>query len=355
MVVEARAVSPGQTGVNPPGTALTIIDGDVMLDGSADVRSTLDLTVDGVGMWPYSPSDLLAPYGQELFIRRGVAFGNGTVEWVSLGYFRIETPEQDRAPDGPIRISGKDRMAGLIEARLLAPVPFASTDTFGSVVSDLVTEVYPSATIEWDDSTSSQQLGRAVIAEDDRYKFLDDLIASAGKVWAWDHRGVLTISTPPATSSPVFDVSHGTDGVLVSLSRRLSRDGVYNAVVATGEGADTTAPQRAVAIDNDPDSPTYWYGNFGKVPRFYSSPLLTSATRAQSAASTILRKHLGVPYAVDFSAVPNPALEPFDPVRVIYPGRAEVHVLDRLTIPLSARNAMTGSTRVQASDGITFL
>ncbi|MFG3710123.1 DUF5047 domain-containing protein [Micromonospora sp. NPDC047730] len=362
MTVEARAVAPGLTGTNPPGTPLTVLGGNVMVDGGADVRSTLDLTVSGVGVWPEKTTDALAPYGQEVFVRRGVAFGNGTVEWVSLGYFRIISPEQSDAPDGPIRIAGRDRMSGLIEARLTAPQSFSSAATFGSVVSTLVQEVYPGAVITWDDGSASLAIGRQVVCEEDRFRFLNELLASLGKVWYWNHRGELAIRTPPSPTDPVFDVNYGEGGVLVRLGRRLTREGVYNAVVVTGDSTGMSAPPRAVAIDNDPASPTYWHGSFGKVPRFFSSPLITSTPRAEAAAATMLRRELGVPAAVDFSAVPNPALEPYDPVRIVYgsanrPGvaRSEVHILDRLTIPLIARDAMSASTRVQADGQIDFI
>lgn len=347
VVSEARVVSPGQTGVAPGGVLLDIHDGDVQIDGTADIRSTLDLTVTGSGMWPTRASSLLAPFGNEIHARRGIVFGNGTTEWVSLGYFRINTPSQADAPDGPITIAASDRMGGLIKARMLTPVQFPPTATAGTVVTQLVREVYPWAVIQWDDLTDTTPLGRSLTVEEDRYAFLADLVTSYGKVWYWDHRGVLVIKAAPSPAEPVFDVDYGQGGVLVELSRELSDDGVYNAVVATGEGADTTSPVRAVAIDNNPTSPTYWNGAFGKVPRWYSSPFITTKSQAESAAASILSRSIGLPYRVDFTAVPNPALEPYDPVRVIYPGRMETHVLERLTVPLRASAPMTAATREQ--------
>lgn len=349
-VFEARIVAPGQTGVDPDGTSIPILGGDVQFDGSAQVRATLELTTEGRGMWPTRASDLLAPYGNEIFVRRGIRYGNGETEWVSLGYYRIYTPEQDRVPDGPIRISARDRMSGIVDGRLTTPRPFPAATTYGQVVSELVGEIYPWATIEWDDNAvRDSQIGRQVIAEDDRHKVLDDLVTSTGRVWWWDHRGVLVIRTPPSPGSPVWEINHGEGGVLVSLSRRLTREGVYNAVVATSEGADTATPVRAVAVDGDPASPTYWGGPFGRVPRFFSSPLITTQGQAATAATNMLIRQLGLPYAVDFTAVPNPALEPHDPIRVRYPGRSEVHVIDRLTIPLTAGAALTASTREQTN------
>lgn len=352
MAARARIVAPGQTGVSPDGALTPILDGDVQLDASANVRGTLDLTT--AGTWPASSSAALAPFGNELFVERGLRFGNGTTEWVSFGYFRIEDVEQASAPAGTIRVAASDRMAGLEDARLVAPIQFPASTSYGSVVEQLVTEVYPAAVIEWDDDTESKQLGRQLVAEEDRLGFLADLVAAAGKTWLWDHRGVLVIRGLPDPAAPVTELDAGAGGVLVSVGRALSRRGVYNAVVATGEAPDTGSPARAVVVDDNPASPTFYDGPFGPVPRFYSSPLLLTNEQAEKAARTMLGQAIGLPYNVDCSSVPNPALEPLDPVRIVFPNRgggdqAETHILDTLTIPLTPEGALKAKTREQTA------
>lgn len=351
MVARARVLTTFQTGTAPTGTEVAIMAGQVIADATADVRSTLDLTTDGTGQWPRHVDDLLAPYGNEIFVERGIDYGNGTLEYVSLGYFRIEGPSQDNPPDGPIRIVGKDRMQAIIDGRLTSPRQFASTDTYGAVVTALITEVYPSATIQWDDATDLSTLDRSLITDELRFEFLDDLITSLGKIWYWDYRGVLVITDPPSPSDPVWDVDAGAGGVQVSTARALSREGVYNAVVASGEALAAEAPPvRAVAIDANPLSPTYYYGRFGPVPRFYSSPFLTEVAQCEAAAAAMLRAQLGLPYTVDFTAVPNPALEPYDPVRIRYSdGQLETHVLESVTVPLTESEALSATTREQTT------
>lgn len=347
IVSQAFVVAAGQTGTSPVGTELTILDGDVQLDATADVRGTLALVVDGTGAFPRRASDDLAPYGNEIFVRRGLAFGGGRIEWVSLGYFRINSAGQDEPPDGPIRIAGQDRMGGLIKGRLTEPRQFPATDTYGDVLADLVTDVYPTAVIEWDDTTDEDPLGRSLICEEDRWLFLNDLVTGVGKIWYWDHRGHLVIKNQPDPDSPVWTVDSGANGVLVGMGREISDDGVYNAVVASGEALDTEAPPHAVAVDASPDSPTFWGGPFGKVPRFYTSSFITTTEQAQAAAAAMLRSVLGVPYSVDFQSIVNPALEPWDPIEVRLRGRRETHVVTFLTVPLTAEQAMTAQTREQ--------
>lgn len=350
-LTRVRALSSYQSGTDPTGTELAVNDGAVKASARAEIRSSCDLTI--VARWPALTTDLLTPYGNELYIERGLAFGNGTTEMVGLGYFRIDSVEESNYPVGALRLTGSDRMAGIRDARLTAPRQFLPGVTVGSIVTSLVTEVYPSATIEWDDTTDGTVLARQQVVDRDRYAFLDQLVAAYGKIMYWDHRGVLVVKTPPDPTVPVWDVDSGSDGVMVSLSREISRDGIYNAVVALGEGADTTAPVRALSVDNDPNSATYWFGRFGQVPYFFHSPLITTTGQAASASQTLLRRVLGRPHSLSLGMIPNVALEPYDPVRVRTRDAARIHVLDELEYPLSVPRPMTALSRAQVDTTIS--
>lgn len=313
----ARIVEPGQTGVNPAGTEVSILGGDVQLDAGADIRSTLQLSIDGQALWPNDSTDLLTPYGNEAFVERGIAFGGGSVEWVSLGYFRINDVEQDDAPDGPIQVSGQDRMAGIVDAKLTSPMQFGPTQQYGDVIEQLAADAYPDVVIEWDDlDVAGDAIGRTANVEEDRYAFMRELVTSVGKIMFFDHRGVLVIKSPPGLTAPLWTVARGEAGVLISAGRSLSRDGVRNGILATGEALDSAPPVRGLAVDDNPDSPTYWGGPFGKVPGTYASPLLTTDAQCRLAAETVLRRSLGLPYNVDFQAIANPALEPEDVILI---------------------------------------
>lgn len=325
IAVRLRSVPAGQTGTAPTGgVVLPIVEGDVELDGAADVRATIDVTIaasdpaTGELLWPEGVSSALTPYGtHELFAERGVAFGGGSVEYVSLGYFRINDVEQPDAPDGPIRLSGSDRMSMIIDSALTTPLQYGPSVTYGAVVQALAEDAYADVVIEWDDpDIAGDAIGRTVIVEKDRYAFIRELVVGVGKIAYFDHRGVLRIRSLPASGYPVWTVSRGARGVLVTASRSLSREGVYNGVLATGEALDTEPPVQALAVDNTPGSPTLWGGPFGKISREFASPLLTTTSQCALAAATVLRKSVGLPYNVDLTAVPNPALEPDDVIAV---------------------------------------
>lgn len=345
-ISRVRVCSTYQTGTDPDGEEIPLISGSVSLDATADVRATADVTTDGVGRWPASPTDLFAPYGNELYVERGVEV-SGTREWVGLGYFRIDRPDQDSAPDGPIRLAGSDRMAGIVDAKLTTPITWYPNHTFRQAFERLVFEVYPNLVIDYDFNPDGVTVGRQVVVDEDRYAFLADLCRAISKVMHFDHTGTLVVAAAPNPAEPVWTVDHGPTGVLTSLARSQDRQGIYNAVVAEGEAADGTPPVRAIAYDVGPSSPTYWYGRFGKVPRRYSSPLLTRQAQAEQAATALLSRSLGAPYSISFGVIPNPALEPLDPILVTYADEspAEHHVVQTLDVGLGEGDTMSGTTR----------
>lgn len=353
----ARVCETFQTGNNPTGTEIRFTAGDVQSSATAQIRSTLQLTTPEP--WPRDADGLLAPYGNELFVERGIDFGNGALEWVGLGYYRISNPEQDQTPNGPLDITAEDRMAGIIGARFLTPRQFPSSASRGQVVQSLITEVYPAAVIDWDDTgVRDAAIGRTIVAERDRYQTLHDLVTSLGKVGYFNHNGIFTVRTAATvTGTPSWTIDAGAQGVMVKMSRSITREGIYNVVVASGEATDTAPPAYAIVADLAATSPTRYGGPFGPVPRFYTSPFITSTAQARSAASVLLRKSLGLPYQVRLEAVPNPALEPDDVIEVRYPAGAgslktEVHIIDTVTIPLDVNAPISLTTRKQYGEDI---
>lgn len=353
-VFEARVVTGRPTGDDPDGTEIDIVDGEVTYDGTAEVRGVLRLDTLGISdatgrsTFPRRVSDLLAPYGAELFVRYGLDLGGAGTSWTPLGYFRIEEPEQSDAPYGVISIDGSDRMAGIIDATLLSPRSYQDDTTLGTVVRDLVADVYPDAVIVWDDTSDQTELGRVLVVEESRYEAIKDIADSQGKIVYWDGEGVLRIESAPDEDDPVWEVRSGRDGVMVSPRRRITRRGVANAIVLVGQAADDQPAVRAVAIDNNPQSPTYFYGDFGQVPRRIESTLVSTTAQATEAAIAALKRSLGAPYQVQFASTVNPTLRPWQAVRVTYrDGNREMHVMQRVTIPLSAGRTMSGTTRTR--------
>ncbi len=333
-----------QTGDDPEGTDLELISGSIELNATADIRGTG--SVDVVAAWPRAQQLDLAVYGSEVFLARGIETGADSVLWAPLGYYRIEQTSQADAAKGPLKLDLQDRMATIIDSRFLEPRQWLQETEVGDIITEVVTEVYPDAVIQYDDDSNLSQLGRSLIAEESRYAVLETLADGLGKVFYFNGEGILVFETAPDEQTPIWTVGAGSGGVMVNADRSISRDGVYNALVVTGEGPDELPPVRAVAYDAQESSPTFFGGPFGRIPRFYSSPFITTASQAQSAAEKLLRQSLGTSYDVGLSAVPNPALKPYDPIQVVYNDyNRENHVIERVTIPLDVTTAMRAATR----------
>jgi len=355
-IFRARILAPGLVGVNPgplntdgsPLNEIPILSGDVTFDTTADVNSTLDLTTNIA--WPGLPTSLGNPYGSEIYVERGVQYANGIKEYVGLGYFRIDSIEQQNAPKGTLRITGSDRMANIRDGRRAQPIQFSAGASVGAVIDFAVGEIVPGLVTVYDTSLYTTFLVADAVMDQDRIGFVQNLVAAYGKVAYFDYAGRLQIkSAPSPTSQPVYTINSGTNGVLVSMDRAISRDGVYNAVVVTGEAAGQLPPVMATAYDTNPASPTRWGGPFGYIPEFYSSSFLTTSAQCLSAGNAILTNATGVPYSVSLGAVPNPALEGWDVINVSYATSAnsETHIVDKISYGLSVSGPMGIDTRKQ--------
>jgi len=340
----ATLVEGFQTGSDPFGLAMRVIGGEVEYDATADIRSTGGVTV--AQDWPNARDLRFAPYGSEVFLARGVETGAGGTLWAPLGYYRISKTAQSDAARGPLALDLDDRMATIIDSRFMSPRQWLTGTLVGDIINEVVQEVYPNAVIVWDDDSDESQLGRSLIAEESRLEVIKTLADGLGKIFYWDEIGRLVFRTIPSETDIIWSVKAGRDGVMVQANRSISRDGVYNAVVVTGEGADDLNPVRAVAINAQESSPTFFGGPFGRVPRFYSSSFITTEPQAENAAVNLLRQSLGAPYDVGLSAVPNPAVRPYDVLRVVYnDGTREVHIVDRVSIPLDVDSPINIATR----------
>jgi hypothetical protein len=338
------AVDGFQTGDDPTGTELQVRDGSIEFNATADIRSSG--TIEVVGDWPTSQNLSLAPYGSEVALFRGVDRGANGVLWAPMGYFRISEVSQNDAAKGPLKLNLDDRMATIIDSRFLQPRQWIVGTTVQEIVEDTVLTIYDDAVIVFDDDSNLSTIGRSLIVEESRYDVLLTLAEGLGKIVYWDDLGRLVFQTIPDEGDPIWTVKAGPGGAMVQANRSLSREGVYNVVVVTGEGGDDLPPVRAVAFDAQQSSPTFFDGPFGRVPRFYSSTFITTEQQAQNAARNLLRQSLGAPYDVGLSAVPNPGVRPYDVIRVTYnDGNRELHVVERATIPFNVTSPIKIATR----------
>jgi hypothetical protein len=362
IAIRVQLLSSIQFGPTPEGgLELPILSGDIQLSSTSDIKGTLDVTVPG-DYW-----GSVQPYGAEIFAERGVSFGDGTEEYVPLGYYRIEDAEQSgNAPWGPVKVKGTDRTAQMIDARLPYPYNYPDgtthTDLFNRLINGYTDPVgsptgtswlvsygmYHTATVPirfvgYNGDTATLPAG---VVEDSIYEHLAKVADARGCVLRFDRLGELRIEPrdrAPGTAS-VYTIAPGTSGNLISATRRVARAGVYNLVVARGSDPQQPTGYR-LAYNTNPTSPIRWDGPFGAVPRYYASPLLRTSEQADLAAETVLARYKGLPTGLAVVTVPDPSIDPLDPISVQIGTELQEHLADTVTIPLTVDAPVTIETR----------
>jgi hypothetical protein len=308
--------------------------GSVSVDRGNAIRRTCSVTVADPALIPRTPSDQLATYGARLRVARGVEYGDGSQELVPLGVFRLDSVDGD-VSEGPVTLSGKDLSAVVGDDRFTEP--YTASGTVVGAITALIQRSIPTAdviSIIVDTPIGS----RAFDVEADPWEGCREIAAAAGAEVYANADGVFVIATLPdlLTATPAWAIEATAGGVYVSANRAMSSDGVYNGVLARGENtADNVAPVSYLAVDDDPDSPTYWDGPYGRRPLFYSSSTLTSVGACTQAANLKLAQAKAPNASGDISSLPNPALEPGDVLRVMHEdGTRELHQVASFSVPL---------------------
>ncbi|MFD5351197.1 DUF5047 domain-containing protein [Streptomyces sp. NPDC058657] len=327
-----------------------LLSWSVTADRTANVRRTMQAV--------FAPGarrglDGVTVQGTYVQLDVGIDYLDGSEELIPQGRFRLD--EEDAAlPVGGISVKGYGREKAVIDDKFLIPRTERNSSAL-DLIEALLLESVPTATV------LRRSTRDAVVSvttwERERWEAIDGTDASLARsvgveVWA-DGTGQFVISRVPTLSDPpVWTVDTGDGGALITAAASTSTAGLYNIVVAIGDASNGSTPIGPVIVqDADPTSPTRVSGPMGRRPRHYSSPLLRTAAQADTAARSLLSNSLGLSAGLSFSALPNPALEPGDVVRVVPDDRpAELHIIDKLT--LSSTGAMQCETRsTRADDG----
>lgn len=327
-------------------TSVPFSGGSVSADAKSMVRRTAALSIADPTLWPADGFDALSPLGSELLVEYGIVVPGKGTEWVPLIRGPIQKASGSRPATGPIPLEVADYSKRVAEDRLDTPRQTTAGSTCVAAITELLTEAMPGVTVL--DLTGSTQ--SAPVLDIDKERWSDGVEkladAMAAEVYA-DPTGRFVIRPQPTLDDPpVWLVDAGETGVLIKADLELTRERVFNAVIAVGERSDGTPPVWAKVVDDDPDSPTRYGGPFGRKPRFYSSPLLTTTGQCTAAAAALLARVKGYAATVKIQTVPNPALEPGDVIEVRMPdGSRQRHIIDQVPVPLSATDTQTLATR----------
>ena len=338
---------------------IPVTGGSVTLDSTASYRATGDITVEDPGFAPLAHDDLLAPYGNELEVCRGIQYEDTEEpELVRLGVLRVEEAAIASGTQCPLA----DRAAFISDAKFEDDYTVTGGTDYLTAMQDILNDAGRAITYAFPERDVASN---TLIASrgDDRWEFVRGMAAFLGMELYFDGDGICTMRVVPVPSgAPVAYLIEGQDGVTVSapsltaFEKRISRADSHNKWIVVGDNPDVEgAPPVGIAIDDDPDSPTYYYGNFGRKPEIFTSPFVVDETQAEDAAEGKRAKESGLTSSVNFGAFVDPALEPGDLVRITRTMEAadgtlieladEDHIIDSLTIPLDAASTMTGVTR----------
>lgn len=322
---------------------LPIISGEIQVTSTQIVRRTVSLEVDP-NLWPTSIYDPLSPVGSEISIWYGVGVAAG-YEWIPVFTGPVQKA-QTRFREGNVVIAAASREQKVIDDRLDAPQQTVLSATNVAEITRLIQESIPGATVV--NETSSSAVAAQITVDRERWRDgVEKLADSIGAEVYCDPQGVFRIRNQPILfGDPVLTIKTGEGGTLVDGNEELTRERTYNRVIVEGVRSDGTPPVRDVVSDTDVSSPTYYGGPFGKKPRFYSSPLLTTVAQCTSTGTALLARAKGMQSTINVEQVPHPALEAGDLVEVrLLDGRRQLHIVDSFNLPLTVDGTQRISSR----------
>lgn len=265
-------------------------------------------------------------------------------EMTQRGEYRVEAVT--RSEMGTVKISGTSLEAYVIDARFITPrtPPYGSSTI--SHIQTLISEAVPDARFVLR-NTRNKPVQATAPWEKERWDAVDALARSIDTEVYCDHTGAFVIGDAPSIlNSPVYIFDEGPGGVLVSREEGETRDRVYNAVSVSASSTDpNVTPVWGWAYDDDPRSPTYWFGAFGQVPRFYGSQYFTTVEQCTNYARALLAESLAENRTLKFSGLQLDFLEPGDVAGVRgYDDTVTSHMLQSLSGTLGSANELSAET-----------
>lgn len=332
---------------------LDISGGSVSVSATSAVRRTCQVTFSterGSALVPDNGFSALTPFGNELRLYRGIQYPDGSRELVPLGVFVItRVSVKDDADGVEMSVEGSDRSILVANNSWLNPY----TVTAGSLttaLTSLLQDRYANVQINF--PTIPEQVSQQVLgldSDNDPWKDAVAVAEACGYDLYFDPLGVATLERFPDRDSASVDATYeeNADAVLISLDRQDTVEQTYNGVIFIAEGSAIDTPLRVEVWDEDPTSPTYRYGPFGQRPIFLSQSAVTVYATALSSATALLSKYLGSQQSLSWQQIVDPSLDANDVIRIRNTGAKvdRLVIIDALTVPLSATEAMSATAR----------
>lgn len=334
---------------------IPIESGEVTVDRGSKVRRSLQLTVADPSLLPWTATDPLGVYGQQLVVQAGIDYQNGTTEWVPLGTFTIDEPTGDTDGLGDFTLTGSSSEYLIQEAPFTTAATTQGYTDCVAAITALIRAVLPGATVVnlTGDGRSPSIATQTWDVGADRWDAVCQIAAAMSAEIGCDaqDRFVITdIPNPGAATSWDWDITYG--GVLLADTREMSRQNVYTAVLVMGENtSDDTAPVSYLATDTGSSSPTRYGGPLGTKTKVISSTLTTTVGACQALAVASLPDATASNITATVDVIPNPALDAGVIVRLVHGnGTSELAAVQTATYPLDLSTAATVTMRGNHTD-----
>jgi uncharacterized protein DUF5047 len=317
------------------------VSGSFTQDARRNGRWDGRLTFAGDDLLPRRPGDLLTPFGTRVEVELGIELLDGSVSSVPYGTYEISSAKTDTRADQRVVDVGLIDVSDNVERyRFENPLTIPSGTDLGDMINTVISDrtgqnpgVSPTGAVLGADRVMGLDTSTAPWGE------LLDILDSFSRTAWYDRVGhiqVGTLTPDPASAYPLDQ--------LTSLSADYDTR-PPNVIVARGEAQDGSPPVQAVAIDDDPSSPTYagtgpGTSPYGRVTYFFASPLLLTEPQAQSAAQTILAQNIGAGATYAMTKPYDPTITAGDVVS----DNGAVYAVDAVTLDL------TGDTSLQVRE-----
>jgi hypothetical protein len=323
---------------------------------------------------PETPQDVFLPYGAEVVLYSGLYFAGGqdqiydpstgqyqSGELIQLGVFGINDVVIDHtAPNLVVTLDLFDRAKAVSRAGFIEDTQLPLGVETGAAIQQVYTTVNGGLPTGWPFVSNFANSGHptpstAIVwkAGDDPFGQMRSLAQSVGFDHYFDPTGTpCFLPIPNPWSQPIsMTFQPGEQNLSTEVARTASRENAPNYVIRIGQDANDN-PVQGVSIDQNPLSPTYIGGSYGRQVDCQTSSLITSQTQAQAASDAALLLALGTIEAMDLKAVagrPDADVDNVeqvtDPVSGIV--TASLYVVDSFTLNFGS-NAVLEITQARA-------
>lgn len=338
--IPLASLVPAQRDGQPEG-GLCFYNGTVSATLNSRVTRELQFSVP-FDMYPLLPTDLLAPFGNEIRAFRGVRLGDGS-DIYTWQVFRGRIRQVHQYSTGNTTITCTDRASDVTDNQFVTPQNSQPSNSILAEFQRLVLDAVPDAT--FGDSDTFDNPVQQLTWELDRSAALDEMARSVGGLWFCLANGDFVMRRFPWTQPQLPVVTLSTAETINAWEAMRDRNAIYNVVTVTGERLNGQPPVYGTAADDDPASPTYVGGGFGVRSLLDRLQTPSTAGGVQGAARERLASSIAPVEAFQLRCSVDASLELGDALTLLIEGREVLQVVSALSVPLGVDGDMFVSTR----------